>query len=92
VVRYWPSLGKRQKLKLDQEFAGYIQKANNAADRPLRAGGEHVRFALRMYFSASRIKIASCLTGIIHKQRSCGILPHNREERQDAAATNSVYE
>jgi hypothetical protein len=29
---------------------------------------------------------------IIHKQRSCGILPHNREERQDAAATNSVYE
>jgi hypothetical protein len=32
------------------------------------------------------------LTGIIHKQRSCGILPHNREERQDAAATNGVYE
>jgi hypothetical protein len=32
------------------------------------------------------------LAGIIHKQRSCGILPHNREERQDAAATNSVYE
>jgi hypothetical protein len=33
-----------------------------------------------------------CLAGIIHKQRSCGILPHNREERQDAAATNGVYE
>jgi hypothetical protein len=31
------------------------------------------------------------LTGIIHKQRSSGILPHNREKRQDAAATNSVY-
>jgi hypothetical protein len=36
--------------------------------------------------------VVAGLTGIIHKQRSCGILPHNREERQDAAATNSVYE
>jgi hypothetical protein len=31
------------------------------------------------------------LAGIIHKPSSCGILPHNREERQDAASTNGVY-
>jgi hypothetical protein len=32
------------------------------------------------------------LAGIIHKQHSCGILPHNREKRQDAAATFYVFE
>jgi hypothetical protein len=31
------------------------------------------------------------LSGIIHKQRSRGILPQNGEQRQDAAATNRAY-
>jgi hypothetical protein len=35
---------------------------------------------------------AASLARIIHKQRSCGILPHNREKRQDAAATFTVWE
>jgi hypothetical protein len=39
------------------------------------------------------ITLVGCaLAEIIHKQRSSGILSHNEEERQDAAATNNVYE
>ena len=34
----------------------------------------------------------SDIAGIIYKPSRCGILPHNREERQDAASTNGVYE
>jgi hypothetical protein len=37
-------------------------------------------------------QLATHLARIINKQSRCGILPHNREERQDAAATFLVYE